>query len=233
VSIQTDPLTPHSPLLREPACRGHADPDTVVAPQHASHEGMSRRMRPVTRATCELCGEMARVLVLEGYAAGQPILRRFCLQCAAAAVPAEHDPRARGPRIGVHVLLALVGLVLCVVGLGGDFLIPERHSGFGWHQQLGILLGTLLLVFGLFLRTDVIALGGSFLLVAAGCADWFGLTQGVGVGWKQQYMIVAGALCLCIAGALRIRRRLRRWRRAADGGGLERAAAGATAAAYR
>jgi len=44
---------------------------------------------------------------------------------------------------------------------------------------------------------------------------------------------VAGALCLCIAGALRIRRRLRRWRRAADGGGLERAAAGATAAAYR
>lgn len=232
MSVQTDPLTPQSPLLRALSCCGQVDAATVAAPEHTGHEGMSLRTRPIARASCELCGETARVLVLEGYAAGQPILRRFCLRCAAAAEPAEHASRARSPRIGLHVLLALVGLVLCVVGLGGDFLIPERHSGFGWHQQLGVLLGTLLLVFGLFLRTDVIALGGSFLLVAAGCADWFGLTQGGGVGWKQQYMIAAGTLCLCIAGALRVRRSLRRGRRAAGGGGLGQAAAGASAVAY-
>jgi membrane protein implicated in regulation of membrane protease activity len=52
---------------------------------------------------------------------------------------------------------------------------------------------------GLLLRAEVIALGGAFLLAMSLCADWFGLTQGPGIGWKQQVLVAAGLVCLAVA----------------------------------
>ena len=141
------------------------------------------------------------MLILEGYAGGQPVLRRFCLTCAAASA----DPGLVGerPRISLHVLVGLAGLVLCFVGLFGDYLVPPAHPGFGWHQQVGAVTGALLLVIGLVLRMEVIALGGAYLLGASLGADWFGLTHGPGIGWKQQVMVALGAVGLLAAGVTR------------------------------
>ena len=144
-------------------------------------------------AECEVCRTQARVLILEGYAEGQPVLRSLCCACAATA-PARTSTAGERRRISLHMLAAVAGLVLCVVGLLGDFLVPSRSPGFGLHQQLGVGAGVFILVIGLLLRAEIVALAGGLLLVAAVCADWFGLTDGAGIGWKQQAMIAIGAL---------------------------------------
>jgi hypothetical protein len=142
------------------------------------------------------------------------------------------------PRVGLHVLVALAGLVLCVVGLFGDYLVPPAYPGFGWHQQLGVVIGALMLLIGLLLRVEVVAFAGAFLLGASVSADWLRLTRGVGIGWKQQAMIAVGALCLLIAWTVRRLAAAQRQRSAqavggsagADAGSPPRDLAGAAAA---
>jgi len=204
MSIQVDPLTPQSRFLPDPVRQARASLASETPLEQTRSGGGRRRGTPPKRARCEVCGDGARVLILEGYAEGQPVLRRYCLRCAAAA-PAETEVVGERPRMGVHVLVGLAGLVLCVVGLFGDYLVPPAHAGFGWHQQAGAAAGALILVIGLVLRMDVVALGGAFLLGASLCADWFGLTRGPGIGWKQQVMIAIGAAGLLTGG---IRRKL-------------------------
>ena len=104
-----------------------------------------------------------------------------------------------GPQPGLPGLVGLCGLVLVVVGLFGDFLIPERRPGFGVYQQTGVLLAVPLVLVGVLLRVGPLALGGGLLLVASISADWFGLASGPGLGWKQQMMAAAGAVL--VAGA--------------------------------
>lgn len=212
MSIQVDPLTPQSRVRPDPVRRARVGPASEAVPARSQSGDGHRRAATTKRAACEVCGEVARVLVLEGYANGQPVLRRFCLKCAAEAAPADAGVFGERTRVRLHVLVALVGLALCVVGLFGDFLIPPPHAGFGWHQQLGVFAGALLLVVGLLLRTEVIALGGAFLLAASLGADWFGLTRGPGIGWKQQVMTAVGVLCLLAAGITRRRIAARRRR---------------------
>jgi hypothetical protein len=217
MSIQVDPLTPQSRVLPDPVRRARVGPASEAVPARSQSDG-HRHAAITKRAACEVCGEVARVLVLEGYANGQPVLRRFCLKCAAEAAPADAGVFGERTRVRLHVLVALAGLALCAVGLFGDFLIPAAHAGFGWHQQLGVFAGALLLVVGLLLRTEVIALGGAFLLAASLGADWFGLTRGPGIGWKQQVMLAVGVLCLLAAGITRRRTAARRRRLDRAGG---------------
>lgn len=151
------------------------------------------RVRPARHA-CATCGQPACVHVLEGYDRGQRVVRRFCLDCVDSAAPWVGATPRGGLRPGLPVLAALCGLVLMVVGLFGDFLIPERRPGFGIYQQTGVLLAVPLLLVGVLLRVGPLALGGGLLLAVSISADWFGLASGPGIGWKQQLMIAAGAL---------------------------------------
>jgi len=50
-----------------------------------------------------------------------------------------------GSLIGIGVLLALLSLLADPLGLG-------RHPGFGWIQGLGVVIGVLVILAGVFLR---------------------------------------------------------------------------------
>ncbi len=47
--------------------------------------------------------------------------------------------------IGAGVLLVLISAFADPLGLG-------RHPGFGWRQTLGVIIGTLVIAAGLYLR---------------------------------------------------------------------------------
>jgi hypothetical protein len=158
--------------------------------------------------------------VLESYAGGAPQLRRFCLRCADRWSLESSLNVALKPRPGVAGLLALAGAVFVTVGLLGDYLAPGAQEGFGLHQSLGALAGLMLVLIGILLRAQVIALGGLLLLAVAVSADWFGVSRGAGIGWKQLAMIEIGAAGLLLAGIYpfardAVVRRLERTRRAA------------------
>ncbi len=206
------------------ACRGAAEWEP-----NAGGDG-EERGATLKRKRCENCNAVSRVLILDGYARGQPVLRRLCLDCAARAAPKRAACGGERARVTWHALVSLAGFVLCVVGLAGDWLVPGGHAGFGWHQQMGAVTGVLLILVGLLLRADVIALAGAFLLGAALCSDWFGLTRGPGIGWKQQYMAGAGVLCLLFGGLVRLAFYVRRTR-LARGPAAERQGRGAAGAA--
>ena len=150
-------------------------------------------------ARCERCGQAARVHILEGYAQGQPIQRRFCLQCAPGFSPALPSLHVNRARLRITFLVGVIGVVLGTVGVFGDAFVPEGHAGFGWYQRAGVLLGALFVFVGILLRADLIALGGLLLFGGSLCADWVGLTRAPGIGWKQQALLGVSAACVVIA----------------------------------
>ncbi|MEW6251791.1 MAG: hypothetical protein AB1716_14190 [Planctomycetota bacterium] len=182
-------------------------PALLAAPAPAALEAPASL--PIMGGTaCDVCGALARLQVLEGYRNGQPAVRRVCLTCAEATVftPARRRPSGH---LRIGQIAVLLGLVLIALGLFGDWLVPARHGGFGWKQQSGLMLGSAVLFFGLLLGAELVALAGGLLLGGAVCADWFGLAQGPGIGWRQQTLAAAGAL-LILGGGLRSRWALRR-----------------------
>jgi hypothetical protein len=200
------------------------DPAALAAalppPAHVEDESdqVTDREQPGTWscAVCEVCGQPARIDILDGYANGTPVRHAFCLTCAGTSV---RPLREGNSRLRLSTLATLAAFAVLVVGVFGDFLIPAGNAGFGWHQRLGVVIGTLIGLFGLLLRAELVTLAGAFLFGASLTADWFGLTHGPGIGWKQQWMIAAGLTILI--GAVLARMRYRLWatfsRRAAGG----------------
>jgi hypothetical protein len=170
-----------------------------------------RKPDPPPVMVCQTCGRPALVHILDGYDHGRPVLRHLCLDCDDAALPAP-EQSSGGLRPGLPVLIGATGLALVVVGLFGDVLLPDRHAGFGSHQQWGVVLALVLGFIGMLLRIGPLALAGLLLLAASVSADWFGLISGPGVGYKQQILVKLGtALVLCgVLGRLRARRRHQR-----------------------
>lgn len=147
---------------------------------------------------CQACGEPARVQVLTGYSKAGPLYKRLCLHCEPYEMRGSYQPGSER-HLRAWLLIAMVAAALLAVGFFGDWLIPPRHSGFGWYQGWGVILGLASALFGLLLGADLVALAGGLLFCAAVSADWFGLTQGEGIGRTQEYMILAGEACLVIA----------------------------------
>ncbi len=144
---------------------------------------------------CQQCQAPARLQLLQGYQGGAPVYRRLCLACARAAAPVVYKRR----RTPAWSLLALAGAAVLIVGLCGDWLIPDGHAGFGLRQQLGGVLGLAIGLLGLLTGVEFVALAGAFLLGAAITADWFGFTRGPGIGTTQQAVIWVGLLCMLSA----------------------------------
>ena len=158
---------------------------------------------------CEICGEPTRVRILEGYIDGKPMLRHFCFRCADEAhvkmqvMAGEHS----GRRMSIGGLLIFAGLFVGAIGVLGDYLGIEGHSGLGWYQQTGIALGALLIVVGSLFRVDTMAEAGVLVFGLSLLADVFGLRGAAGIGWKQQLATLAG-VAMALTG-IWLRRRAR------------------------
>ncbi len=197
-NVQNQMLSAARRIVPQRRERGHpedwpADQPPMPAPEPDDAIG--------TPGVCRRCGQPARVHVLEGYQGGRPLRHCYCMPCAGVRSSPQTAARPRPLRLGL--VLALAGLASAVVGLLGDLLIPEARVGFGWYQRSGVLIGALILFVGLLVRAEVVAVGGALLLGAAAGADWFGLTRGPGMGWKQQALLAAGAGCAGLALAAR------------------------------
>ena len=160
------------------------------------------------RRLCEVCGAPTRVQILVRYTKEGPLLRTFCLDCGKNHLRRSDLPGV-SRRTSAWLLLAVAGAVILTVGVFGDWIIPARQSGFGWQQGGGVVLGAIVGLFGVLMAADLVTLAGVFLLCVALSADWFGLTQGSGIGPKQQCIIVVGLICLVIAMLWRLRVSLR------------------------
>ena len=147
---------------------------------------------------CQACGEPARVQVLTGYSNAGPLFRRLCLHCEQHEMRGSYQP-GRRRHLRAWLLTAMVGGILVTIGVFGDWLIPQRHLGFGWYQGWGVILGLVSGLFGLLLGADLVALAGGMLFCAAASADWFGLTQKPGIGPEQQCLILAGEIFILLA----------------------------------
>ena len=177
-------------LMQQPTTEPHPPVASAAEPAAASQCERAPTM-------CEHCGGPARVYVLEGYADGRPKFRCVCLGCLETLGPVlASGPRRRPLRL--RVLVLMVGVVLLAIGAFGDYLIPNTPVGFGWHKQIGVALAGALLLVGLLLGAEVIALGGGLFLAGCVFAGEFGLTKGAGVGWKQGFMIAAGGWLLLV-----------------------------------
>lgn len=150
--------------------------------------------------TCVRCEAPARVEVLQGYSQGQPVRVLYCLSCAGVEQPlALHRVRLRRRRLTLPVLLAVCGVGLGLVAVFADALFPAAQSGFGRHQQIGVVVGALLVFFGTVLRTDVIGIIGTFIFLTALSADLFGEERSPGMGWKQQIIFGCALLLVMLA----------------------------------
>jgi hypothetical protein len=152
------------------------------------------------------------VNVLEGYVGGQPTRRHFCLECADVAygLYIEGGTGRTRPRPHLSSLLIAAGLLLALVGASVDLLGIEGHAGFGWKQQAGLVVGTLLVALGALLRVDALAIGGALLFGVAALADVYGTVGTPGVGWRQRAAILAGLVVVLVGFYARERRLSRR-----------------------
>jgi hypothetical protein len=204
---------------------GERTPSRLIRMAHPSPESSVRileednavAVEPGPRSLCEVCGAPTRVQVLVRYSKEGPVHRTFCLDCGKSHIGCSYMPGV-SRRPGAWLLFAAAGAVLMTVGVFGDWIIPSRHAGFGWEQGWGVILGVIVGLFGLLVRADLVALAGAFLVGASLSADWFGLTQGSGIGPKQQCLIGVGLVCVAIAMLLRMKISLRR-SRPRDAGG--------------
>jgi hypothetical protein len=65
---------------------------------------------------CEVCGAEARVRILEDYARGKPVARRFCLACAERMHDDAAQPRrSLVARLGAAVWVVATGLIAIAV----------------------------------------------------------------------------------------------------------------------
>ena len=184
--------------------------------QDDSTPGDEKRENMPARFVCDVCGQPARVHILEGYQQGQPVHRRFCLRCAPEAPPWNSERGFQHGKLRLSILIGATGIGLGALALLADHFIPMRTSaGFGWHKGGGLVIGALLLLIGTLSRADLIAIGGLLLFGASCFAGLFGWAQSPGIGWKQQLLLELSAVCviLCILGrfgaAAYLRRSLR------------------------
>jgi hypothetical protein len=159
------------------------------------------------RAPCERCQSVARVTILEGYENNQPVRRRLCMACADEAF--DRGAGRRGlwqGKLSFRAVLLLAGGVLALLGALADVFGHHGAAGFGCYQLAAVSVGGLFVVIGALLRIDLLVLPGAILFALGVLADAFGRVGTPGLGWRQQTLIVLGAVLLLL-GAVRWRGR--------------------------
>ncbi len=143
---------------------------------------------------CQVCGGIVHVRFLKGYRDGKPVVDRFCFKCVDEQP--EHllvnDRKPVCGRLNFGSMEIFVGLLMIALGIGGDYLGISGSIGFGWYQQLGVVLGVLFLALGTIFQIEFIFFSGTVIFVLSAFADVFSLSGQGGIGWKQQLVVFAG-----------------------------------------
>ncbi len=158
------------------------------------------------RQACQDCGRVARLMVLEGYTAGQPIVTRYCLQCAPTARPVRQPMvQAASHLLRLGSLLVFLGLL---AGLLGAFADPFRVLGgmLVWYRRIGLAAGALAVFLGAVWRIKAIALTGATIFGLAAIAGLAVLAGNPGLGWRQEFLVLMGAVL--VAGGIYLRQRV-------------------------
>jgi hypothetical protein len=158
---------------------------------------------------CGVCGQPARVRLLEGYHAGEPLFQLLCMRCA-DAVP-EHVPRVRSSTAQRRAwTLAAVagGLVLAACGLLVEHVHARMSAGEWLIRTLAVLGGAAGIFCGALLNSPTLGLTAAVLFAIAAGAELLGIHGAPGVGWKQ-LLAVLGGLSLALAGMTRLAARKR------------------------
>ena len=157
-----------------------------------------------------MCGVPARVRVLEGYAHGRPLVRRYCMTCAEAV---EHpsslssDGMKGRRRLGVGSLLMVTGIIAGSIASLADHLAGGGYGGFGVYQTVAVVLGALFVLLGTLTRVDVLAVFGMLVFAVAVVADLARVGGSPGFGLKQQIGVAIALLLVGVGFALRRRAR--------------------------
>jgi hypothetical protein len=188
----------HGPVSDE----GRASVDAVATPRARTDATETAQVREVgTRRIfpCSLCGAPARIHVLEGYVESQRFIRRYCPQHAdhardPFALPAQHSSR-----LGMPLMLGLLGAMALFIGLFGDWIVLDVAVGFGQTQQIAVGLSVLVFVVGMMLRIDVIAFCGLLSLFFSLLMDQLAVRRNPGIGQDQQTVLLTGVTLIVIA----------------------------------
>lgn len=161
-------------------------------------------MQPAAPSSCLVCGQTARVCILDGYRNSTPVYRRLCLGCDARLAGFsgfELEKVSRRSRLRFY-LLGLGG-ALAVVGLLADEIVLKPSSGFGFWQQSGVFLGLFCVMIGTLLRVETLALAGLATAALSALADVIGPIGEGGLGWKQRAVILVAMAMIVFAFTIR------------------------------
>ncbi len=142
------------------------------------------------RPPCDLCGQPANVHISD-ILAGEQVTRRFCPDCA-DLIPDKDSAQPVRRSAQAAVLLVVGGLIL-FISLLADVLQFGGSQGFGIQQQVGVLLGAIMLLLGAVTRTPTLLVIGVISAGLAFLADWLAFGSSGGFGWQQAGGSVTGA----------------------------------------
>ncbi len=142
-----------------------------------------------TGPICEYCGAPADVHTSD-VVAGKPVMRHCCADCIDIAATHHHV----GPgRRAEATVLAAVGIVVLLLSASADWLKFGDSEGFGWYQQLGSVVGGLVVFLGAVARAPIFVVIGLLTCLLSLLADWFAFGSNPGFGWQQILGTVIGA----------------------------------------
>jgi len=130
---------------------------------------------------CEACGGDANIHI-SNVVAGVVTMRHFCPDCVDDAQ--ADRPRSQRHR-GAAGMIGAVGLIALLLSVFADRLKLGSSVGFGWWQNLGVVVGAALLILGAATRAPALLIIGLIACVLAVLADWFALGSAEGFGILQ------------------------------------------------
>lgn len=166
---------------------------------------------PAPRGQCQACGASARIVVLEGYRDGEPLMAHYCAECRAKThVAARSVESVRESRLSLGTLVCIAGVTIALLGATADLLSLWPSMGFGWLQRTALITGAIVTFLGVLIRVDVVAVGGALTVGIALCFDWVSIAPVPGIGWKQKSVLIGAALLLVVGIAAELKNRLRK-----------------------
>lgn len=136
---------------------------------------------------CEKCGAVANIHTSD-FVGGTATVRHFCQDCFGD----EKPPSAYSHRRGEAAIVAAVGLIVLLMSVAADYLRFGKEVGFGSHQQLGVIIGIILLILGAVARAGSIITIGASAVALSVVADWVGFGSSPGFGAQQLLGTVLG-----------------------------------------
>lgn len=154
-----------------------------------------------TQPLCEKCGRPALVHVTNEIG-HEGMVRHYCMECAGRQ---DQIPRRGDRRLNRGLVLMLLGTFTLTFSLFADQIGFGQSPGFGWKQDITLVLGVVLVGVGTLVRASTLFLMGGIIAVLALLADWLHLGSKRGFGYEQTLGTILGFLFL-LAGIVRIMR---------------------------